>query len=164
MTTDAPIEHVREAQKLTADALVDLYEFRPVVNNSVVRATNGQTIKWRGNTYEAMALRMTGDTRTADVEESRPTLQIGDPLGTLTYLAFTGVFEKAQIKRLRLLREHLEANLKIYEQRLWYVERVKELVGGQMVTLELRNMSEGPALVLPARQFVPPEFPSVTLT
>lgn len=161
MTT--PISHVRESEKLTADALVDLYQLTLKNAPVVFRFKNNNTVTWRGNTYEGMACELVGDTRSADGEETRPVLRIMNPLGVFNMPAMAGDLDLAVLTRRRLLRDHMENNADIYEQRMWYVGQVRELISGQSVTLELRNMTEGANFQIPVRMYIPPEFPLVSL-
>jgi phage-related protein len=121
------------------------------------------TVSWQGNTYEGMACQISGDRRSADIEESRATLQIMNPVGVFNLPAMNGDLDLAVLTRKRILREHLEDDINIFQQRMWYVGQVKELISGQSITLELRNMSEGPNFQIPVRMYTPPEFPLVTL-
>jgi len=159
----APVTHVQEAQKLTADALVDLYEIQLKIEPVVYRFTNGASITWQGNLYEARACRLTGDKRTAETEESRPALQIFTPDSVFNLPAQDGWLNFATVIRKRVLRTHLEADTNIKQQRMYYVSRIREIIKGQYISLELRNMSEGPNVIIPARSYNPPEFPYVHL-
>lgn len=165
MTTAAPASHVEEAQKLTADALVDLFELTLVGTPSptVVRFRDGPQVTWQANVYESMAVRLTGYEINADGGKSRPTLTIANPAGIFNSFVFAGYIDGAQVIRRRVLLQHLEANVNLSDPIFWYVARVKELIAGQGVTMELRSLSDGADLLIPARKFMPPEFPFVTL-
>jgi lambda family phage minor tail protein L len=165
MTTGAPASHVEEAQKLTADALVDLFEITPVGTSSptVVRFRDGPQVTWQANVYESMAVRLMGYQVSADGGKSRPTLTIANPAGLFNSFVFAGYLDGAQVVRRRVLRQHLETNVNLSDPNFWYVARIKEVVAGQGITMELRSLSDGPDLVIPARKFMSPEFPFVTL-
>jgi phage-related protein len=163
MTTTAPVSHLQEAQKLTADALVDLYTVSLKNLSVVFRFKNDDTRTWLGQTYEGMACRMSGDDRSADGEESRPLLQIMNPFGIFNSAARKGQLDLATVTRKRVLFQHLEGNVNIAETRMWYVGRIRELISGQSISLELRNMTEGANFQIPCRQYIPPEFPMVSL-
>ena len=163
MTTSAPVSHLEEAQKLTADALIDLYTVTLKNVAAVFRFKNDDTRTWQGLTFEGMASKITGDDRSADGEESRPILQIMNPLGIFNRFAVRGQLDQAIVRRQRVLLKHLDSNANIFEQRMWYVGRIRELISGQSVSFELRNMTEGANFQIPVRQFMPPAFPMVTL-
>ena len=106
---------------------------------------------------------MTGDSSSADGEESRPTLQIMNPLGIFNSAIISGNIDFAIVTRYTVLRRHIDNNSDIKQQRMWRVGRVKELISGQSVSLELRSMSEGPNFQIPVRQYIPPTFPTVSI-
>lgn len=166
MTTSAPSSHVQEAQKLTADALVDLFEVTLVgaPTPTIIRFRDGPQVTWRSATYESMACKLTGYDMNSDGSKSRPTLTIMNPAGIFNSFVFQGYLDSAQVVRKRVLRQHLENNSNIYQPAFWYVARVRELISGQGMTLELRSLTDGPDMLIPARKFLPSEgFPFVTL-
>lgn len=158
-----PNVHLEEGLKLTADALIDLFAIVLVDNITTFRFKADNTATWQGNTYTGVAIQMSGDRRSSDNEESRPTLRIMNPNGIFNKPALLGRLDRAIVVRRRVLGRHLEADANISQQRMWYIERVKELVSDQFIGLELRSLADGPAFQLPARIYTPPEFPSVTL-
>jgi phage-related protein len=161
--TSAPVEHIQESQTLTADALVDLFEIHLRNSSVVIRLKNENTVTWRDKTYEGCSIRLSGDTRSADAEEQRGKLQIMNPLGMFNSFAFDGTLDMATVKRKRVLKNHLEGNVNLFQQRMWYISRVTEVITNQSISVELRNMTQGPIFMIPARVFMPPEFPTVSL-
>jgi phage-related protein len=158
-----PLSHIEESQKLTADAQIDLYEITLKNLPVVFRFKNNNTVVWRANEYEGLACQLTGDTRLADGEESRASLRVMNPYGVFNMPALVGDLDLATVVRKRILLQHLESNANIFEQRMWYVGRISELISGQSITMELRNMTEGPSFQIPVRMYIPPEFPLVSL-
>lgn len=160
-----PNAHLAEAQKLTADALVDLFEVFLVgaPGGTYVRFTNGQTVTWQTKTYEQLGCKFSTVSRTAEGERSRPTLTVINPAGIFNSYAFKGYFEQATLIRKRVLLQHLASNTALSDDTVWYISRVKEMIADQSVTFELRALSDGPDLMIPARVFIPPSFPFVTL-
>ncbi|KQS84246.1 hypothetical protein [Rhizobium sp. Leaf383] len=163
MTSSAPLSHKQEAQKLSADGLVELYTIRLKNLPVIFRFKNNDEVTWRGLKFEGMACKLTGDNRSADGEESRPVIQIMNPLGVFNSAAVKGQLDLASVTRQRVRVDHIKNNVNISEQRMWYVGRIRELISGQSITFELRNMTEGANFQIPVRQFAPPEFPMVTL-
>ena len=161
MTT--PVSHLQEAQKLEADALVDLFEIYIKGTSTVIRLKNENTVNWLGNDYEGVAIKLSGDARTADAEETKATIRIMNPEGIFNSFAFDGTLDMATVIRKRVLRDHLENNVSIFQQRMWYISRITELITNQSLTAELRNMSEGAIFMIPVRVYMPPEFPTVSL-
>lgn len=163
MAANKPVSHLQEAEKLTADALVDLYEFRLRTENVTIRFKNDTGSSWLGNFYEGFALEMSGEKRSAEDEESRPRMRIFNPEGIFNSLIRQSLLDRATVTRRRVLLKHLEGNVAISQNRMWYVSRVSEVIAGQSVQLELRSMTEGPNFMIPARQYIPPAFPMVRL-
>lgn len=165
-----PAPHVEEGLKLTADAEVDLWEIAlmniPDGGSAVVRFRDGPmgyTTTWANKTFDHMAVQVTGLSRSSEDEKNRPTLRLMNPIGIFNAPAFNGQFDGAVIQRFTVLRQHLEANIPISNNEMWFIGRVKELVSGQSISFELRALSDGPDQLIPARMFIPPEFPFVTL-
>lgn len=159
----APLTHLQESQKLTADALVDLFIIDLKNDPVTLRFKTDNTVTWLGDTYEGVACQLTGDTRTAEGEEPRPSLVVMNPFGVWNDAAIRDQLDLALVTRRRVLRAHLEGNVAIYQQHRWYVSRVRDLISGQSITFELRALTEGPNFQIPVRQYMPPEFPFVTL-
>lgn len=162
--TNRPSEHLTESQKLTADALVSLFEIQLRTEPVELFLVNGPSVTWRGQNYEQMGIQLTGEKRSADDEEDRPRLQVINPEGVFNTLVRQRLLDRATIIRRKILLQHLEEDLPIFQQRMWYVSRIADVTAGQSITMELRSMIEGPNSRLPARQFIPPEFPMVRLT
>lgn len=157
-------EHVEEAQKLQAEALVDLFEIHMKGEiPSVVRINNVRNITWQGNLYEGLACQLTGTARSSDDEVNRPMLTIMNPDGIFKPYVAQGVLDGATVYRKRLLRSMLEADVNMCETNVWFVGRIAVLTS-QTIGLELRNLSDGPNSTIPARMFYPPEYPVVSLT
>ena len=163
MTTTVPVSHLEEGQKLTAEAEVDLFQINLRNHPVVFRFRDGPDITWMGNFFEGMGCTMSGDSRTAEGEESRPSLRVLNPHGIFNEAAINHMLDYATVTRWRVLRQHLENNVNIYQRRRWYIGRVRELISGQMINLELRNLTEGANFQIPARMYIPPEYPVVSL-
>ena len=158
-----PQSHSQDALKLTGDGIVYLYEITIPSHNLVLRFKNNNTVTWQGRQYEGIPCQMQGLSDSADEKESRPTLRVYNPVGLFNAPALDGSIYRAIVTRKRVLLDHIERNVNIFTQRMWYVERVKELVSGQHIALDLRVMTEGPNFYIPVRQYMPPEFPMVSL-
>lgn len=158
-----PASHLEESLKLTADALVDLFSIQLVTKPVTIRVKNDNTVTWQGNTYEGWPIQLSGDKMTADGEESRPSLIFANPYGAFNRFAQDGDLERATVIRRRVLREALEQDVGIFQQHMWYVSRVREVKSGEAITLELKQLTEGPLFKLPVRKYMPPEFRQVSL-
>lgn len=159
-----PSAHVSESLKLTPDAIVHLYEIRMRNNGGIVRIKDNETVTWQGVLWESCPIQITGDELSAEGQDARAKLTVVNPYGMFTPFIIAGVLEYAIVIRKSLLRANLLANVNVYEQRMWRVRRIVQLIAAQSITVELMNMSEGPGFQIPVRQYLPPEFPTVSLT
>lgn len=165
-----PASHVDEGLKLTAEGEVVFYEIAlknvPNGGTAVVRFRDGpmgQTTQWNGKTWDHMACQFSGYQRSAEEEKNRPTLRLMNPLGIFNDAAFNKRFDGSVLQKFTVLRRHVEANTPISNNEIWFIGRVKDLITGQSISFELRALSDGPDQLIPARMFIPPEFPFVTL-
>lgn len=165
----SPREHVDESLKLTLDGMVDLYEItlRNVGEGVVayIRFRDGPMGKqstWGTRVFDHLPCKMTGQSRSSEEQKSRPTLQIMNPEGIFNIPAFKGQFDGALLQRYRVLRDHFDRNILLSDNSVWFIARPKDLIGGQSISFELRALSDGPEQLIPARQFIQPDFPFVS--
>lgn len=156
-----PMPQVVEALNPTGDPYIDLFEFH-LNPTGVVYLKNGHPVTWQGHLYEGSVVKLTGITRGVENRDSRPKVELVNPGKLYTPFILAGMLNKARVVRKKILRKHLEKNAKIFQQRQWFVSRVAKVSGAQ-IYLELRDLSDGPNFIVPARQFLPPEFPVVSL-
>ena len=163
--SNVPAEHIVENQLLEADAYVDLFEIQ-MLSGPHFYFKNNERVQWQGKIYEGWVGRITGIEADATEKEQRPQMVIANATNTREGLfsAFleTGLLDKATVIRRRVLRRHLDDNVNISQVRSWYVAQVAS-VKKTMITLELRSYVDGAPFRLPARKFIPPDFPFVTL-
>ena len=70
--------------------------------------------------------------------------------------------EKAYLYRYRVLRRDLDANRPIYQMMFWIIWNCTAITKDYM-TFECRNPMDGNNFYVPARQYMPPEFPVVNI-
>ena len=155
-------EHTNDSKKLTADSLVDL--FKIILNDGVscLYLHSGASITWQGNVWEGIGLKMAGVMNGSDEEVSRPTLNIMNPNGYFSAYIAGGSLNSATIIRYRVLGTNITNNLPIYLQQSWKMMRVMSLTRSA-IQLQLREDIDGPVFTIPARLFLMPDFPSVSL-
>lgn len=157
-----PQQHLEDAEKLTGDGYVTLFQI-VLKSGGTLYLSPKNTVEWQGNTYESWPIHLTGVSASTDGEESRPKLVLGNPSAVLSPLVRQGEFNRATVTRIRLLRQHLEANAPIARYQTWRVNHVPSLNKGQ-INMELRTQLDGQFFLVPARMFIPPEFPEVSLS
>lgn len=163
VTPNKPLEHMTDAQQLTADGYVNLYEIQLKTEPVILRLSDSVTRTWQGQEWEMFGVQISGEKRSADGEETRPRMQFINPEGVFSTLVRQRLLDRATVIRYRVLREHYEGDVQIYQRRMWYISRISDVTAGQSITAELRVMTEGPNSRIPARQYIPPDFPMVRL-
>lgn len=158
MSTDIEQDRV----KLQADGVVHLFQI-DLRNSSTLYLKADDTLTWQGQEYEGTAIMLQGVSQSASEELSRPTLTVANPQGIFSQYVIQGVLEKSIVTRRRVLRNNILTDSNIYEQMTWYISRVIS-ISKVSVSCELRNPIDGPTVLVPARMYVPPDFPSVSLT
>lgn len=161
MRTDVPSSIVDTAQDLSPDALVSLYEIE-LAGGSFIRLSPQQETTWQGNTYEDVPCHMTGIGQTSDAEVNRPKFSFANPGGVFTKSLYEGEMDNALITRIRILKADLDADLDFAVRETFRVSRILTL-SNQMAVVELRGVLDGQNFRLPARSYIPPEFPHVKL-
>lgn len=164
------LEQRADALKLEADAYVDLYEIR-LYPEGVMYLCATQSVHWQGNFYEYWGVQLTGVGNNSDEETSRPKFSVanfaynveGEPIrGVFSALNAQAKIEGGTVIRRRVLKTHLDNDEDIKTEMRWRVARIASL-RADVITLELRNFLDGPRFTIPARKFMPPEFPQVSL-
>ena len=161
MTLEVPEKHREENLKLTADAYVDLFHIQ-LRDGSNLYLKTGDPIRWSGNDWEAIPLSFSGYEIKADGQASRPTLQVANPNGVWSRFVLDGSLEKAYLYRYRVLRRDLDADRPVYQLMMWIIWNCTSITKDYM-TFECRNPTDGNNFYVPARQYMPPEFPVVDI-
>lgn len=159
----APVEHLHESLKLEAEPHVDLFEIR--LKSTALRKYfwNGPTRVWQGITWEGNSCQLTGEKRATDGQQARPSLTVVNPENVFGVFAAEGYFDLAEVIRKRVLQPHFEANVNLFEQRVWIVGRPSQ-VTDKVMSLELRSPIDMPAWRTPRRTYNPNDgYPFVVL-
>lgn len=156
-----PQSHIDESQKLAADGIVSLYEIH-LNPSGVLRLTLDNTKVWQGHTYEGIGIQMGDVTRSTGEEQNRPTLAVMNYDGIFSSFVAQGAFDKAYCYKYEVLSEHIENDINIFKRSFWIISQPKSVNKG-LLQFELRTPADGPFYLVPARMFIPPEFPSVSL-
>ena len=176
-----PEEHLKDAVKLQADGIVDLFEFN-LISGGVFRLKDNETVYWGthweqqngvpvkvANKWQGLPIQLSGFSMGSNDQVYRPTLSIANPSleagnreGVFSRYILDNLLEGATVYRYRVLYSDLMSNKVRYLRQIWRVCRIISLTK-QSVSMELRTLSDNVNAVIPARRFVPPEFPLVTL-
>ncbi len=158
-----PSSHFEDSKKLTADGYVYLFEILLVDNVTTIYLKNDNTVTWRGKTYDGTALQLTGVGSSADDETSRPQFGVANPASVYSSLIDQGLLEGGVVSRYKVLKAHLDDDLPIFRRQRWKISRIATLLT-DIVTMELRDIMDGQVFQTPARMFIPPDFPTVSLS
>lgn len=157
-----PASHMEDGLKLDADGIVDLYQIILADNAGIIYLKKDHDVTWQGNHYEGTGVMLDGVAQHSDDEVSRPKFTIFNPNGVYSYLLDRGMLDFATVVRYRVLKEHIDYDLPIYRRQQWRVSRIAS-VKNPAITLELRDILDGQNYTTPARMFIPPDFPLVSL-
>lgn len=161
MTLEVPEEHREENLKLTADAYVDLFHIQ-LRDGSNLYLKTGDPVRWNDNDWEAIPLSFSGHEIKSDGQMSRPTLQVANPSGVWSRFVIDGSLEKSILYRYRVLRRDLDADRPVYQLMMWNIWNCTSITKDYM-SFECRNPMDGNNFYVPARQYMPPEFPVVDI-
>jgi phage-related protein len=156
-----PIEHKDDAHQLTGDGRVRLYEITPLTGG-VIRIKADNDVLWQGHTWEGIGVFLEQIDRNSDDQVSRPKLSIANPNAIFSPLVQAGLLEDATVTEYTVLKQHIDADVDIYTRRMWKV-RFTPSMNRRVITLELRDQSDGVFFQLPGRMYIPPDFPTVSL-
>lgn len=160
MTLVVPKEQREENLKLVSDGYVDLFEF-VLITGTVIYLKDNETVTWSGHTWEGYPISLFGHEINTE-KQSRPVIRAVNPGGVFSSLFISGELEKARVNRYRVLRKHIDEDKPIYQYCSWILWQVKSITKNY-AEFELRNPMDGNNFITPGRQYLPPEFPTVTL-
>lgn len=158
-----PKEHIEDAQKLQADAEIDLFELTPAGGTGVIYFKSDNPVDWQGHTYEGLPLTFNGITKSADGSALMPKLTIGDgtvDLSPFKPLVYDGSLDGGIIKHHKVLLDNIVNNRPIKETMVYRIKRVPGY-GRLSIELQLATASDALGFTLPFRQYYPPAFPAV---
>lgn len=160
MTQELPQEHREENLKLSADPYVDLFHIQ-LRDGSNLYIKEGDPVHWNGNDWESLPISFTGYEVKSDGQVSRPKLQVVNPEGVFSRIVMDGTIDKATLFRYRVLRRDIDLDNPVYQLLQWTIWMCTGITKNYM-TFECRNPMDGNNFYVPARQYLPPEFPTVT--
>ena len=157
-----PAAHMEDAQKLNADAYVELFQIHLSDKQSKVYLKINKDQSWQGHDYEGTGIKLEGVGTYSSEEVARPKLSIINPEGIYSSLVNEGLLDNARIVRYRVLKDDVDNDRPIYRVQQWRVSRIVTLTKGAIV-VELRDLMDGQNFKVPYRMFMPPEFATVSI-
>lgn len=156
-----PQSHRENNEKLVSDGYVHLFEIK-LRNGDYLYFKENNTVKWQGRTWTGIPMAFEGYSSASGESLSRPTLSIANPEGSFSTFIRDGILLRSVITRYSVLYQDILNDNNIYQKKVWVAWNVPQLTR-DMLQLELRNPMDGVNFDVPARMYLPPEFPSVTL-
>lgn len=161
MSLTLPETHLIDNEKLEGEAYFDLFEI--TLRSAALLYFHPNTeVTWQGIVYAPLGMKLSDVSDFATSERSRPTLSIMNIDGAFSPFARDGEFNRAVISRKRVLKQHILNNSNIFQERTWLMWNAKT-VNKAVMEFELRTPADGQGFNLPARRYIPPEFPFVSL-
>lgn len=165
MTTQIPVEHIKDSHQLVADGIVELFELTPSAGSGTVYFKNDSSVTYRGKVYEGVPMSLDGEKKSSDNGLTMPKLTIGQEninLSAFKPLAFDGFLDNAVIVKYTLLIDNLINNRLIRETQTYRVKRLETNSRSKLV-MQLATLSDALGFSMPYRQYLPPAFPSVQM-
>lgn len=156
-----PQTHRVNNEKLVSDGYVYLFEIE-LNNGSYLYFKENNSVNWQGKTWTGIPLSFEGYSSASGETLSRPTLSVANPEGSFSTFIRDGHLIRSVIKRYAVLYSDILNNNNVYQVKTWLVWNVPQMTK-DMIQLELRNPMDGVNFNIPARAYMPPEFPSVSL-
>lgn len=156
-----PESHRENNEKLVADGYVELFEIK-LRNGSYLYLKQNNTVQWQGKTWNGVPLSFEGYSSAAGDKLSRPLLTVVNPEGSFSTFVRDGHIIRAVVTRYSVLYDDILNDRNVYHKKVWVAWNIPQMTR-DMIQLELRNPMDGVNFEVPARMYIPPEFPSVTL-
>ena len=160
MPNNLPSKHIEDYQKLDADSIVELWEAQPL-GGGIIRFKANENLTWLGYEYTGLPLKFDGSQNSADEKASRPNLVLGQQNSLFTPFLYQGALDGAVLRKYKVLGTDITNDTDIKVVETWLISQVVSYTPDG-VTLKLRRLSDGPSFVVPARQYIQPEFPNVS--
>lgn len=159
--SDLPASHLIANEKLEGEAYFDLFEIH-LKPSGVIYLHNNSVVEWQSNEYTGWSLRFNAIAQHATEERSRPTFSLMNIDGAFNQFVQENAFNKAQLKRYRVLKQHIVADSAVYQERVWLLWNPR-LLNNNLLEFEVRSFSDGQNFTVPARKFMPPDWSYVSL-
>lgn len=163
--TTIPTEHKEDSLSLNPEELLELFTIE-LQNGGTIYAHSGRAIDWHPTnintpyTFDSAYIKVDNVERNSGEKRIRPTLSVGNPEAIFHKPVAEGHLDRALVTRYKVKPELLEADPPVFERNVWYVSQVTGL--GEIITIQLRSLADRQESQSPPRQFLKPEFPSVT--
>jgi len=161
MRTDLPNSIQESIHSLSPDALVPLYEIKLKSGPVFLLSPHGE-VTWQGRTFDDVPGKLSDVSQDADEKAARPKFVFANPGGMFSSEIYNRKLDNADLIRYRILKSDLDADLDFALTETFRVTRIVNL-SNNIATAEMRDVLDGHQFRVPARAYLPPEFPHVKL-
>lgn len=164
--TTIPESHKEDSLKLNPEEFYQLFEIK-LVSGTRILMHSGPEVQWSPLdatepwTFESALVHISNAGRNTGEKRIRPTLTLGNSLDVFHVPVAEGHLDNATVTRYKVKPANLAADPPVFEKSVWYIAQVPGL--GEVITCQLRSLSDRQEGPIPTRQYLPPEFPSVTI-
>ena len=164
--SEIPISHKEDSLKLGPEEFIKLFDIT-LKDGTKVRAHSGQAYAWSPVDFsepwifDEALINVSGVKRNSGNQLVRPTLTIGNPLDVFHTPVAAGALDGAIVVRYKVRPSNLLADPPVFEKNTWYIAQILGL--GEVITAQLRSNSDRQESQIPPRQFLKPEFPSISI-
>ena len=152
-----------QRHSLTPEDLVTYLELvieDPEGQPVVIRLTDKGTRDWNGVTWSHAPFKLIGIANKSNAEKNRPSLNLPNEGGVYSYYLNQGLLEDAVVTQYMALPKEVGGELT--SKHVFYVSHPSN-VSGNVLTLQLRRLSDGNKYKFPPNRYIQPEFRTVIL-
>lgn len=163
MREDIPGSISDSVYELEPGALVELFMLElQDVGDTIIYLQAHKEVTWQGNVYVSLPCNITGVSQSVDGEKSRPKFTVANPQSLFSSQVQNGALDNALLTQYKIMKADLDLDLDVKMSSIWRVTRIPSM-NFKALTMELRTALDGPSFKVPARTFIPPFFPHVSL-
>ena len=163
MREDIPSSISDSVYELEPDALAELFMLELQDQGNTIMYLNAYAeLVWQGNTYISLPCTLSSVSQSVDGEKSRPKFSVANPQALFSSQVQSGALDNALLTQYKIMKADLDNDLDVKMTSIWRVTRIPSM-NFKVLTMELRTALDGPSFKVPARTFIPPDFPHVSL-
>lgn len=146
---------------LEPNAKVELFKIT-LSTGSMIYFSKCEQLTWLGVEYSSIPCHLSQIQQSSDGSRNRPKFSFANPGGIFTPYIIGDYLEGGTLERQQVMGSDILANNDVALRESYRITKIVS-VSKEMCVLELKNALDGHTFQLPARSFMPPEFPHVRL-
>jgi len=124
----------------------------------VIRLTDKKTTDWNGVTWVKSPFQLSGVSKNSSSERNRPSLTLPNEGGIYSYYINRSLLEDAIVTRYKAMPHESASSL--VSKHVYYVSHPSN-IAGDLLTLQLRRLSDANKYQIPPNRYTQPEFSTV---